>query len=181
MRMLLPVLLGLAIALVAQPEKACAQNVVHEIKLGVLYHDPGSLWSTFSAEPASADLNIEVLLAPSQIFMGGTLRPALGGSINTQGATSSGYIDARWQYDWSNGMFFGTGVGVALHDGHLDDGRADRKQLGSRVLFHIPIEVGYRFDAHSSFSVYFEHMSNAYIVSPNEGLDRLGVRYGYRF
>jgi lipid A 3-O-deacylase len=181
MRMMLPVLLGLAIALVAQPEKARAQNVVHELKFGVLYHDPGYLWSTFSAEPASADINIEVLLAPSQIFMGGTLRPTIGGSINTHGATSSGYIDARWQYDWSNGMFFGTGVGIALHDGHLDDGREDRKQLGSRVLFHIPIEVGYRFDTHSSFSVYFEHMSNAYTVSPNEGFDRLGVRYGYRF
>jgi hypothetical protein len=24
-------------------------------------------------------------------------------------------------------------------------------------------------------------MSNAYTVDPNEGMDRLGVRYGYRF
>lgn len=173
--------LGLAIALVAPGYQVSAQNVVHELKVGVLYHDPGYLWSTFSAEPASADISIEAILAPSRIFMGGTLRPAIGASINTQGATSSGYIDARWQYDWTNGMFFGTGIGIALHDGHLDDGREDRKQLGARVLFHIPIEVGYRFDAHSSVSVYFEHMSNAYVISPNEGFDRLGVRYGYRF
>jgi lipid A 3-O-deacylase len=181
MKCTVPVALGLAIALVAQLDAACAQAVVHELKVGVLYHDPGYLWSNFSAEPASADINIEALLAPSRVFMGGTLRPAIGGSINTQGATSSGYIDARWQFDWTNGMFFGTGVGIALHNGHLDDGREDRKQLGSRVLFHIPIELGYRFDSHNAFSVYFEHMSNAYTVSPNEGFDRLGVRYGYRF
>jgi hypothetical protein len=50
------------------------------------------------------------------------------------------------------------------------------------VLFHIPAEVGYRFDDHTSLSAYFfEHMSNAYTVSPNEGMDRLGIRYGYRF
>jgi hypothetical protein len=57
----------------------------------------------------------------------------------------------------------------------------DRKALGSRVLFHIPVEIGYRLDEHNSLSAYFEHMSNAYTVDPNEGMDRLGVRYGYRF
>jgi hypothetical protein len=45
----------------------------------------------------------------------------------------------------------------------------DAKALGSRVLFHIPIEIGYRFGVHSSLSVYFEHTSNAFIVEPNEG------------
>jgi lipid A 3-O-deacylase len=58
---------------------------------------------------------------------------------------------------------------------------ADEKALGSRVLFHIPLEVGYRLDLHNSISAHFEHMSNAYTVDPNEGLDRIGVRYGYKF
>jgi hypothetical protein len=57
----------------------------------------------------------------------------------------------------------------------------DRKALGSRVLFHFPAEIGYRFDERNSLSVYFEHTSNGYTVHPNEGLDRLGIRYGYRF
>jgi hypothetical protein len=55
------------------------------------------------------------------------------------------------------------------------------KALGSRVLFHIPVEIGLRFDDHNSLSVYFEHTSNGYTQDFNEGLDRLGVRYGYRF
>jgi hypothetical protein len=29
--------------------------------------------------------------------------------------------------------------------------------------------------------VTFDHISNAELASPNEGLDTLGVRYGYRF
>jgi hypothetical protein len=27
----------------------------------------------------------------------------------------------------------------------------------------------------------FDHISNAYLASPNEGMDTLGVRYGYQF
>ena len=49
------------------------------------------------------------------------------------------------------------------------------------MLFHIPAELGYRFDGNNSVSVYFEHMSNADTQDNNQGLDRLGVRYGYRF
>ena len=49
------------------------------------------------------------------------------------------------------------------------------------MLFHIPAEVGYRFDDHNSLSACFEHMPNAYTVSPNERMDRLGICDGYRF
>ena len=49
------------------------------------------------------------------------------------------------------------------------------------MLFHIPLELGVRLDDRNSVSVYFEHMSNANLASPNEGLDAIGVRYGRRF
>jgi hypothetical protein len=78
-------------------------------------------------------------------------------------------------------LFFDLGLGAAVHDGNLDDRDPTRKALGSRVLFHIPLELGYRLDEHDSLSVYFEHTSNAYTQEFNEGLDRLGLRYGYRF
>jgi lipid A 3-O-deacylase len=160
---------------------ALADGVVQELKLGFLDHDVPDLWSGFRAEPDSVDINIEALLSPSVPFLGGTVRPALGGTINTVGATSHAYIDARWQYEMPSGIFLGLGIGGAIHNGQLQFEDPNLKALGSRVLFHIPIEIGYRFDAHSSLSAYFEHTSNAFIVEPNEGLDRLGVRYGYRF
>ena len=172
---------GLVTALCGVVAPALAVGLVQELKLGILDHDVPDLWSGFRAEPDSVDINVEVLLSPSVPLLGGTVRPALGGTINTVGATSHAYADARWQYEVPSGVFFGFGLGGAIHNGQLQFDDWDRKALGSRVLFHIPIEIGYRFGAHSSLSAYFEHTSNAFIVEPNEGLDRLGIRYGYRF
>jgi lipid A 3-O-deacylase len=170
-----------ALALVDPSGPALADGLIDEVKIGVLAHDVPDLWSGFRAEPDSADINVEAIFSPSLAFLGGTIRPALGASINTQGYTSNVYLDARWQLEMSCGIFLGLGVGGTVHDGQLKLKNWDEKALGSRVLFHIPVEVGYRFDAHNSLSAYFEHMSNAYTVSPNEGMDRIGVRYGYRF
>jgi lipid A 3-O-deacylase len=174
-------LIAVALVLILPPELALAGPFIDELKIGVLWHDVPDLWSGFRAEPNSADINIEALLSPSVAFLGGIIRPAIGGSISTVGATSDAYIDARWQYETPSGIFFGLGLGAAVHNGQLQLEDWDRKALGSRVLFHIPAEIGYRFDEHNSLSTYFEHMSNAYTVSPNEGMDRIGVRYGYRF
>lgn len=153
----------------------------HELKFGLLDHDTPNLWSGFRAEPDSVALNFEALFSPYLALLGGTIRPALGASINTAGETSNIYLDARWQYEFDNGVFVGFGLGGTVHDGQLYLIDADEKALGSRVLFHIPLEIGYRLDAHSSLSAYFEHMSNAYTADFNEGLDRVGARYGYRF
>jgi lipid A 3-O-deacylase len=172
-------LIGLAAML--QCSSANAGGLVDELKLGVLGHDVPYLWSNFRAEPNSVDINIEALLSPSISFLGGTIRPAVGGTINTVGATSHAYIDARWQFETHGGFFLGLGIGGAIHNGQLQLEDWNRKALGSRVLFHFPAEIGYRFDEHNSLSLYFEHTSNGYTVHPNEGLDRLGIRYGYRF
>lgn len=174
-------LLGAAFLLLDASLPALAGGIVDEVKIGVLAHDVPDLWSGFRAEPSSADINLEALFSPSVSFFGGTIRPALGASINTEGYTSNVYLDARWQLETACGIFFGLGVGGTVHTGQLELKDWDQKALGSRVLFHIPAEIGYRFDEHDSVSVYFEHMSNAYTVDPNEGMDRLGVRYGYRF
>jgi lipid A 3-O-deacylase len=174
-------LLAGALALFAVPARTQAAGLVDELKIGVLDHDVPDLWSGFRAEPNSIDMNVEALLSPKVSFAGGTLQPAIGASINTVGATSMGYLDARWQFETSFGVFFGLGVGAAVHDGQLQLDDLDRKALGSRVLFHFPAEIGYRFDGHNSVSAYFEHTSNGFTAFPNEGMDRLGIRYGYRF
>ena len=167
----------------AAAPSAVAQRagLVHELKIGVLAHDVPDLWSGFRLERGGVDINAELQLKPALAIFGGMLRPVIGGSVHTGGATSRAYIDARWQYETASGIFFGLGLGAAVHNGHVNPDALDRKALGSRVLFHIPFEVGYRFNAHSSLSVYFEHMSNASIARWNEGLDAIGVRYGYRF
>lgn len=153
---------------------------LHEIKFGVLHHDTDGLWSGFRRE-GGVDFNLEAIFTPHVKFLGGTIRPAIGGSVNTAGDTSKLYTGLRWQYEHISGMFFGVGLGGAIHDGKLNLERYDRKALGSRVLFHIPIEIGYRLGARSSLSIYFDHVSNASLADPNEGMDTLGGRFGYRF
>ena len=114
-------------------------------------------------------------------MLGGTLRPAVGASVNTSGATSKGYIGARWEIEGPAGLFLALGLGAAVHTGELAPVDPLAKALGSRVLFHIPAEVGWRWDGHNSISLYFEHISNGYTQDYNEGLDSIGLRYGYRF
>jgi lipid A 3-O-deacylase len=158
-----------------------ARPLIDEVRLGVLAHDVPELWSGWTIENRKPDLNGEFILSPSLAFLGGKIRPAIGGTWNTGGGTSKAYIDARYEYQTALGMFFGLGLGAAVHNGYLDPVSLDHKALGSRVLFHIPIEVGYRFDNGQTLSVYFEHISNGYTQRSNEGLDSLGVRYGFRF
>jgi hypothetical protein len=158
-----------------------AQSLIHELKIGALHHDTPHLWARHQLEPDAVDLNVEVMFSPAFHFLGGTIRPAVGGTVNFGGYTSRGYADLRWQYETASGVFFGLGLGVAVHNGETGPSHADRKALGSQVLFHIPVEIGLRLDTRNSVSLYFEHHSNAYTQRYNEGIDGLGIRYGYRF
>jgi len=159
---------------------AVADELLYAVKAGVLAHDVPDLWSGFSVEDRWVDLNVEAQFKPALMVFGGAIRPVIGASINTNGDTSHAYADARWQIDCDR-LFFGVGLGAAIHDGETGPPRTDAKWLGSRVLFHIPAEVGVHLDDHNDLSVYFEHTSNAYTMDYNEGLDRIGIRYGYRF
>ncbi len=172
--------LAFPVPLSADPASGSFTDIFHELSVGVLHHDTDHLWSGFRRE-SGVDINVEALLTPSITVFGGDLRPAVGASVNTSGDTSKAYIDARWRYEFDSDFFVGFGVGAAVHNGETRLLRADKKALGSRVLFHIPLEAGYRFDVHRSVSLYFDHVSNAYLADANEGMDTIGVRVGHRF
>jgi hypothetical protein len=175
----LVVVLGLAGADAARAQQVHAGRGL-EVRGGVLAHDVPHLWAGFQLE-SGVDINAELLFGTGWTVLGGALRPAVGATVNTEGFTSKAYADLRWEVDLPHGLFFGFGLGAAVHDGLLDPTDPDRKALGSRVLFHIPVEIGLRLDARNSISVYFEHISNGFLAHSNEGLDSIGVRYGYRF
>ena len=162
------------------PEKNQA-GWLREIRLGVLAHDVDSLWSG-SRREGGIDVNGEMIFSHS-IFslLSGNVRPNLGVSINTQGDTSKLYGGMLWQLDAKTGIFLDLGLGAALHDGELETSDEDKKALGSRILFRVSIEVGYGLNEHHRISILFDHISNGYFADPNEGLDTLGLRYGYRF
>ncbi len=169
------------------PQAACSEDQafqqnhqwLHEIRMGVLAHDV-PVWSR-STEEGGVDINAELIFGyPDYYLFSGILRTNLGFSLNSKGDTSKIYSGLLWEYMWDSGIFLDLGLGLAIHDGKLDNSE-NRKQLGSRILFRIPIEIGLLFAKRHGISFMFDHVSNAYLAEPNEGLDTMGLRYSYRF
>ena len=162
-------------------EKSASQNHkwLYEIRAGILAHDV-PLWSRTRQE-GGVDFNAEFIFGfPKFELLSGIVYSNLGFSLNSQGDTSKIYSGLLWEYLWDSGLFINLGLGLAAHDGKLENS-ADKKELGSRILFRIPIEMGLLFTRHQGISIMFDHVSNAYLADPNEGLDTIGLRYIYRF
>ena len=170
----------LALTLLSLPVSAFTAELVHEMKVGVLNHDQDNLWSNTRRE-SGVDGNIELIFNVATPLWEGDIRPALGATVNFAGDTSKIYAAARWETTVGENGVFALGIGGAVHNGETSLVRTDRKALGSQVLFYFPVEAGYRLDDHNTISLFFDHVSNAWLASPNEGMDTLGIRYGYRF
>ena len=154
---------------------------ISEVRLGVHHHDAGVFGRN---KEDGVDVSIEARFAR---FTGGfwdTIwqpRAHLGVNINSEGDTSSAYAGLTWDWQIWGPVFFSFDLGGAVHDGETSTSELDRKELGSRVLFHEAIEIGYRFQEHHALSLRLDHISNASIADNNEGLDTIGVVYGYSF
>ena len=204
-------LLGLAIicaAPLARASDAPIPGWLSELKGGVLTHNseiisrnhPGQFWKEDTEH--GADLNFEVLFnGPGWLSHIGSPRLQLGGDLSLTGETDHIYAGPYWSYTFENNVFVGGALGLAIHDGTVDLSPVDpatgtitprsaeryntTKKFGSRLLFHLGPEVGYRFDEHNSIMLTWSHISNGYIFSgldgPNPGQDNLGIRYGYKF
>jgi lipid A 3-O-deacylase len=163
------------------PKKDSGSGILYGLRLGLLAHDVGGLWSHSRAE-GGVDINAEIIFKkPSLKLLAGSILPNMGVNINSQGGTSKAYGGLLWEFLFDNGLFANSGVGLAVHNGQLESDDSNKKQLGSRVLFRIPIEFGFTIYEHHRISILFDHISNAYLASPNKGLDTLGVRYGFQF
>ncbi len=152
-----------------------------EVRLGIVHHDTGVFGHN---KEDAVDIVLGVRFQP----LGGEVwdvvanpRPFLGLNINTAGDTSS--LNGGLNWDWTvwNQSFFSFAWGGAVHDGKLSTNKPGRKELGSRVLFYLAAELGYRFDRHQSVAIRLDHMSNAGLTDDNEGLDTIGLVYGYHF
>lgn len=158
------------------------RDVVAELKFGVLVHDVHIF--SYSRKEDGIDLNGEILFnLPDNRFFSviGNPRFHVGGSVNSQGGTNLGYFGLTWDVKSESGIFVEGSFGGAVHDGKLDTVSFDRKVLGSRVLFRIAGGVGFQFDRQHSLALMLDHVSNAGLATPNEGMDNVGIRYGFQF
>ncbi len=161
------------------PASGAPPEWLYEVRFGALYHDTDNLWSRHKVENG-VDFNLELVFTPKFEILAGAIRPNLGISINNKGHTSTAYLGGVYEKEWSNGIFFDTGLGIAVHDGEEGFAAPRKKALGSQVLFRVVFEVGYSINYNNRFSIMFDHISNAGLATPNQGLDTLGLRYSYR-
>jgi lipid A 3-O-deacylase len=124
----------------------------------------------------------DVLLGrPTFSLWSGVVRPIVGGGINSdRDGTDRLYGALLWGIEKSP-YFLDLGLGLAVHDGQLHGDDPNQKYYGSRVLFYGQVDAGYSITYHHRLSFFFDHMSNAYLAEPNNGLNTIGIRYCYRF
>ena len=182
MQRLIGILITCFIGIACQANPAVADSelgILHQARIGLLKHDP-ALWAKHSKEEG-VDLNLNVVFNYDVVdLIGGTIRPYAGTSLSLSGDTSRFHAGLVWQYTVGP-VFLDLGLGATVHNGRLEHPGPDRKALGSRVLFHIPVEVGFVISDHHRIGAYFEHSSNAHLAEPNSGIDAIGLRYTYQF
>jgi hypothetical protein len=152
----------------------CEAGGLSEVRLGVLAHDP------MINKEHGVDLNAELYFGS---WTGGSwqLRPSIGGTVALgDDATSFAFLDLNYGGPISDTWFLEFSFGGAVHDGKLETTDPDRKELGSRVLFHAAVEIGVMLNESMSLSIYADHLSNAGIEERNEGLETAGLRLGIR-
>ena len=154
-------------------------GILSEIRLGVLKHDTGPFSRT---EEDGVNVNLELLFtSPGFLEAVWSPRPHLGVSINTSGDTSQAYFGLSWEFDVWRDLIVGFSFGGSVHNGETETDRTDRKELGCHLLFRESLELGWRFGEHHVITAFLDHISNANLCDKNEGMESVGVRYGYRF
>jgi lipid A 3-O-deacylase len=99
-------------------------------------------------------------VSPAILALIGSPRPRVGGSVNTAGYTDDVHADLAWRHDLRAGPFAEAFLGGAWHDGALRHANPRRSELGSRFLFHVGMEAGWRARENEDISIVWEHLSN---------------------
>ena len=154
-------------------------KALSEIRIGLMVHDQGP----FSRNKEDGiDANFE-LLFNSLDFMDivFSLKPHIGGSVNSSGNTNQAYMGLTWGKDFFRDIFLNFSFGGAYHTGEIETSDPKKKSLGSSFLFRGALDLGYRISGPHSVMFHLNHISNGKLRRPNEGLEAFGVRYGYQF
>jgi lipid A 3-O-deacylase len=163
---------------------------ISELRGGILKHSISPIGH--DAKETGVDGNLEVLFAsPGWLSWLLKPRPQIGASFNgSNNNTDVLYAGLQWEWTFWKSFFFDFSFGGAVHNGELSYDASvvfpeyanRRRELGCRALFRESFELGWRFWERHNLSVMWSHYSHGGICGDqNEGLDNLGMRYGYRF
>jgi len=156
-----------------------------EVRTGVFMHGVGNVEK--NTWDVDGELILPKLFAPVGPWSYIVPRIHLGGNYNTGGRTSDVWAGLLWTVPLFDTRFFVEGFLDAAYtpNGSLT-GTTTMSALGCNPLFHVGGSFGYRFDAHWSTMVTFDHISNGSGIDltdcgRNQGLNNYGLRIGYQF
>ena len=164
------------------PSIYASGKLLQELNFGLHYHDAAIFGNR---EEDGVALSFEAIFRTFEFLDDiGAPRPTIGGYVNTAGDTSYAYAGVTWTWDdvLTENLFVNLFLGLTVHNGGLTRfGGQSGKEFGSRIIFREAAEFGYRFGGKHGISLLVDHISNANTSGNNEGLDSVGIRYGYRF
>jgi len=170
-------------------------SIFDEVKIGFLAADTGIGGPKIET---GLDINGELLFSAPQWFVSPddpwwkrflfAPRPDVGFTINTAGGTDFVYGALNWSADIAHqilddhdSIYGSFEFGGGWNNSDLNPNDTNNKDMGSRAVFRLAVEIGYNIDEHANVSLYYEHFSNAGLGTTNPGMNDLGLRLGYRF
>ncbi len=168
---------------------------IDEIHVGVMDHNICVTNCDNADKEGGPNVEFQVSFdSPGFLAWAGAPQPYLMASINTVGDTSFGGAGLEWRWNFAGNWALEPGLGIVAHTGATDNPFAngtpeaaafseENVLLGSDLLFRTSLGLTYDFDGPWEAQLFFEHLSHGQILASgrNQGLDELGVRFGYQF
>lgn len=176
--------LAASLLLLAAPVRSHADGPhlpIHQLRVGVMLHDASGMLSRNHKEDGF-DTGLEVVFDRRIAELGsGVIRPNLGFTWNNRGGTSKAYagVIGRWTTDGPFSLELA--FGLTAHTGERESRDPGEKKLGSKLLFRSSLELGWSFARQQQLSLYYDHISNAGLAHENQGMDLVGLRWGWTF
>ncbi|MCB9992362.1 MAG: acyloxyacyl hydrolase [Hyphomicrobiaceae bacterium] len=179
----LVIVAGTAFSLFGAPDQPVRAPAL-EVRSGPFAHDvyEGFLpviawrWKGFS-RPEDEQFGLSAALPGGAASFLGSPRIDAGATFNTKGYEDQAHLAAGWRsYFFGSPLFVEATVGGGLHDGHLLDAEKPSRNMGCRINFYEALSFGVTFSTGWSLALSYEHMSNADLCPPNEGLSNMGLR-----
>lgn len=179
-------------ALMAAP---LAHAGVDEVHVGVMAHNVCVINCDNADKEDGPNVEFQVSFdSPSFLSWAASPQPYIMASVNTAGETSFGGAGLEWRWNFAEGWALEPGFGLVIHDGETDNpfpnGSPEAEEfndehvlLGSDTLFRTSLGLTRQLAGPWEAQLFYEHLSHGQILATgrNQGLDEVGVRFGYRF
>lgn len=168
---------------------------IDEVHVGVMQHNICVTDCKNADKEDGPNVELQVSFdSPGWLDWAGAPQPYLMASVNTAGNTSFGGFGLEWRWEFAEGWALEPGVGYVMHDGATNNlypngspeaaaFAEENVLLGSEDLFRTSLGLTRDFAGPWEAQVFFEHLSHGQILGEgrNQGLDQVGIRFGYQF